>query len=543
MPHVRRVLLVKILMCIFVVICFFPGLLGAIDVAVEEIRTYDGTTIEYTSYAGPHDFVNTADEIRTIGIDLDLLRRQTGESGIIRGKYELRRIPPPAEGSSYGADILVFERGALVDHIDNVRRIITGYLMQAFGYTAQEADSLAEAITLYNTYLRNRTDYVASRYSTAVVSSLRTESLGLSRFYYDWPGSTSIVIPLVSSIAHPREPAPADTPGTTRPAEEPLATPRVETPSPADTRSPAAVPPSVAAERSPEVEIDTPTTPSERPSPVERPLPPRVPGEEVRPVAPPAISETPGAPAATPPPLRAPADSVASEERQPEAEPPDEVPEPRPAVEEIMTPPDELTDPKPDAVIRETRERARFSNAKLTYGIGGGLLFLLLLIAAIVFLRRTKESRSQNRSYLPLKSKKPAFPGRRIGEASENTVVMRLIFRDYLLNRKHYGDLQPGKIRSVGGKGAYFAIPYIQLPGKIAEVENRGDVVVFNPVRPEYFPDLRGSTKDFYEKEIVVRAKTGEQVVIIFHKYVSPLEEVNRIMRSIRQEDPADNES
>ncbi|HPX47578.1 MAG TPA: P83/100 family protein, partial [Treponemataceae bacterium] len=85
---------------------------------------------------------------------------------------------------------------ATVDHIDNIRRILSGYLSAAYGYTEKDAATLATFVTIYNAVYRGKIDIFKARYKPVVTGYLTAESVGLSVRYSDWPGKTQIVIPL-----------------------------------------------------------------------------------------------------------------------------------------------------------------------------------------------------------------------------------------------------------------------------------------------------------------------------------------------------------
>lgn len=91
----------------------------------------------------------------------------------------------------------------------------------------------------------------------------------------------------------------------------------------------------------------------------------------------------------------------------------------------------------------------------------------------------------------------------------------------------------PGESKSVGGRGAYFPIPYGTFPRKIAVIENSQETYMFVPVKPDFSPELDRPKRDFLEKEIHLEDQNGEKVVLFFHLYVSPLEKINRLLRSI----------
>ena len=57
---------------------------------------------------------------------------------------------------------------------------------------------------------------------------------------------------------------------------------------------------------------------------------------------------------------------------------------------------------------------------------------------------------------------------------------------------------------------------------------------VFQVKKEEYFPGLVDPLADCLNRRIEVVCKKGQKIVLIFERYVSPLEKINNIMRSIR---------
>src|SRR5690606_11216403 len=81
-------------------------------------------------------------------------------------------------------------------HVDNIRRIISGYLIEAFGYSRADADTLSFFATIYNAVHRGALGHFTGRYSTKVLAVLAQAKVGLSLVYSEWPGNTQVVIPL-----------------------------------------------------------------------------------------------------------------------------------------------------------------------------------------------------------------------------------------------------------------------------------------------------------------------------------------------------------
>lgn len=494
---------------LFLLILSLPFLIFGQEVAEGELLSYGSREIEYINYTGPHPFINTAEEITGIGRELWTGRRRSTAADFFSakpGKYSLQRFTPPREGGIFGADLLVLDSGAQVDHIDNVRRIISGYLMESFGYSFAESLEVAALITRYNTYLRGRIDYFTGRYSGDVLKNLKSESLGLSRNYMEWPGTSTIVIPLefggsavttspetqIRTDISPGRPATGETaPGTAQTTER--------TGQDQEQRISSDRPPATAESQGGPAGKTNGTLPSGEALPES--------GGDISPVT--------GSDRQ--------ADSETSRDGTREAET-----GPRVAVEEISKPEEELT-ALPDKPAVKTQKPFPWIYVYLTLGILVLALLLLLLISRI----KRKQERYGSSAYLSAGSGGRSVLGEKNISSLKNPIVMRLVYRNYLLNRKVLGDLPPGGVKTVGGRGSYFSIPYLILPNKIAEVENQSGLFILTPVEPEYFPETRGPLRDFLGKEITVQSKEGEKVIILFHPYVSPLEEINKIMRSV----------
>ncbi len=100
------------------------------------------------------------------------------------------------DGERLDADVFGLGVDAGVDHIQNLRLILQGYLEGAYDYASGDAALLAEFITIYNAVYRGNGDYFTSRYRKGVLDELTVEKAGLSIRFDEWPGQALIVIPL-----------------------------------------------------------------------------------------------------------------------------------------------------------------------------------------------------------------------------------------------------------------------------------------------------------------------------------------------------------
>jgi len=154
-----------------------------------------GATIEFINYNGPYATVDTLDEILGIGSSLGSSVVASGSAGD-RSRYYVVHAVDPAVKTGFDADILILGNNVGVDHIDNLRRIISSYLRTAYGYGEKDSTTLATFITVYNAVYRGKIDTFKSRYKPVVTGYLTPEAAGLSVRYDEWPGKTQIVIPL-----------------------------------------------------------------------------------------------------------------------------------------------------------------------------------------------------------------------------------------------------------------------------------------------------------------------------------------------------------
>ncbi len=170
--------------------------LGAYEVDSDELAPYIDSPIEFQNYEGPLEVVQTRDEI--LGIGLHLGEQFTPEFGQFSyfGVYTVIHAVDPTLTEGLDADIMLLSDRARVDHINNFRLIIAGYLQGAYEYLEDDAALLAEYITIYNAVFRNELEFFEQRYKPVVLQHLTEESVGLSTHYSDWPGGTELVIPL-----------------------------------------------------------------------------------------------------------------------------------------------------------------------------------------------------------------------------------------------------------------------------------------------------------------------------------------------------------
>ena len=182
----------KLLISLFISAVAFN--LFAYDVDREELEM-NKQEVEFINYTGTHDKIDTRKEIYSIGTSLgyDIQGKQNVS---LSGKYRVLHLVDPTEPEKLGADIFILEKHANVDHIRNLRLILSGYLKTAYGYSDSDSSLLAEFITYYNAVFRGKTEYFETKYNNMVLVNISSENAGLDIHYKNWPGKTRIVIPL-----------------------------------------------------------------------------------------------------------------------------------------------------------------------------------------------------------------------------------------------------------------------------------------------------------------------------------------------------------
>lgn len=171
----------------------------ALEVSTSELKTTSEDKIVFKSYTGPVSVVQTKRQIAEIGGYIGgNIAKDVYNSGSFSysPKYKILHAVNPKVKEKLDADIIILSDGAGVDHIKNLRLIISTYLSKAYGYSTEDADTLAVFITVYNAVYRGNMEVFNEKYKDSVTKYLTQEKVGLSLNYEDWPGKTQIVIPL-----------------------------------------------------------------------------------------------------------------------------------------------------------------------------------------------------------------------------------------------------------------------------------------------------------------------------------------------------------
>ncbi len=192
----------KTLVTLLMSLVFFTGFSYALDVNEKEIQSTGGDgTIRFENYNGPHSVIETVEAIKSIGTGLGkFVKAEPNKSAQYNtnAKYSVIHAIDENEKNGLDADIIIINKNATVDHIRNLRRIISAYLTEAYSYDTQDADTLAVFVTVYNAVYRGDLESFQKKYKAVVTNNLTKEKCGLSTKWNEWPGASQIVIPLGS---------------------------------------------------------------------------------------------------------------------------------------------------------------------------------------------------------------------------------------------------------------------------------------------------------------------------------------------------------
>lgn len=172
--------------------------LFALEVNKDELQQANNqAVIEFINYNGPHKVIESAASIKGIGSTLGSTVKGNPLEPVTSGAREKYSVIHAVDETNekLDADIIIIGADAQVDHIDNLRRIISGYLSEAYNYSPEDSDTLAVFITVYNAVYRGNRKSFENKYKQIVLENL-TDNCGLSVNYEDWPGKSEIVIPL-----------------------------------------------------------------------------------------------------------------------------------------------------------------------------------------------------------------------------------------------------------------------------------------------------------------------------------------------------------
>lgn len=173
--------------------------ISALEVDKSELQAAGSDeTIVFINYTGPHSKIDSLASIKGIGSSMGTeISKDTAKSARAgNSRYSVIHAIDPSEKTKLDADIIIIGSDATVDHINNLRHIISSYLSSAYGYSEKDAETLAVFVTVYNAVYRGKLADFQNKYKKIVADNLSAAKCGLSVNYKDWPGNSQIVIPL-----------------------------------------------------------------------------------------------------------------------------------------------------------------------------------------------------------------------------------------------------------------------------------------------------------------------------------------------------------
>jgi hypothetical protein len=118
------------------------------------------------------------------------------------------------------------------------------------------------------------------------------------------------------------------------------------------------------------------------------------------------------------------------------------------------------------------------------------------------------------------------------GKPEQFAIEMVVKNQNRQIGHRNIHFLEKGHPRSVGGSGSeYFLIFIIPTGKRIGEVVMEDNTINFIPKDKSFFPDINGEKlTNCLSKKIRVINKDGIESFIVFNKWISPIEKLNRIM-------------
>jgi hypothetical protein len=158
-------------------------------------------------------------------------------------------------------------------------------------------------------------------------------------------------------------------------------------------------------------------------------------------------------------------------------------------------------------------------------------LYLLLIVLAAVLIILAVVLTVTLRNLLRDRSFSRLFATRR-GRA--RPLILKVSRQNPNIGTRNIHEVPPRCSRSVGGDGSVFLIYYLPMPRNIGYIRNDGKRYSFVPKKLKYFPELKRPLEDCLNREIQALSLHGREVRFVFQEYVSPLAEINRLLRSVK---------
>ncbi len=130
-----------------------------------------------------------------------------------------------------------------------------------------------------------------------------------------------------------------------------------------------------------------------------------------------------------------------------------------------------------------------------------------------------------------VQSRKPTAASVPTLSASTKPLEMLVSGQSRFAGRLNVLNVPEGTPVAVGGRNSGgFVILIAHFPAEIGRIEKRGEGYSFVITEDRYFPRLSGVLYNCLDKDIPVSTDKGEEVIIRFRTWISPLERINRIL-------------
>ena len=164
----------------------------------DEIRT---DPVEFQNRSNARASVRRREMDTDLGKILAITVREQGT--VTRNGFRITRVFNPEE-DGYGADTVEILPDARFGHINVIQRVLSGYLAESFQYGRADSQVLAQFLLYYNAKVKSSWKDISSRYSSSATAAAGN-SPGISTRYQEWPGQTTILLPLKKSLVRPGE--------------------------------------------------------------------------------------------------------------------------------------------------------------------------------------------------------------------------------------------------------------------------------------------------------------------------------------------------
>ncbi len=127
----------------------------------------------------------------------------------------------------------------------------------------------------------------------------------------------------------------------------------------------------------------------------------------------------------------------------------------------------------------------------------------------------------------------------RVGSAPSGLpplIEMRVSLQNSRVGFRNVHRILPNTARPVGGGSSPFLVFITRIPRAAAEIRNEDGDYTFVPLRGEFFPEIAGPVKHCLGTELPFTGPKGHRHTIVFREWVSALDEINALMRSVRRE-------